>query len=370
MIRIMAGKPATNCHVCASSQTGAVLLLGSETRRDDGPWVFVRQDKSYALCRACHQTVAAVAQSASLGTDASILGLPSGHQVSKHPGYCDYCDGRLDDKSFGLDILGNERETSGRTSKHAGAVVRQRLCISCGRWWISTLVGASYRSLEGPMGGWLADGETDAVAAFLSSRDRATLRTTLEAMGAAVLTLNALSERTDVPIFVRAGRPDRARTLVASLGRLARQTIVVSTVDSTEDARQALLAGAVDLLPEPLTPNQVAGALDRIRSRWSQSRSAATGLLVLGDDVPTSKYGLTATDFDFVSEEKTLLVNYLGLRRIVRGFDYVGVRDGRLAARIYASPDDVNGVRERLSDVLGLEATVRGVATEEPAKAA
>ena len=348
------------------------MLLGSETRRDGGPWVFVKQDKSYLLCAACHPGIAAVAQSASSGSLKDVaLGMPSGSVTAKRPGHCDYCDSELGEKSYGLDLLANRRETIARVNKHPGAVMRQRLCISCGRWWIATmrdpslLTGASLRRLEGPPGGWLGERVLDAVAPFLARHDLATLEQTLAAMGSKIRPLQALAEEGEFAIFVRAGRRDRAGHLVDSLGKRTRQSIVVASADSLDDAKQALLAGAADLLAEPLTPNQIAGALDRLGTGWTRSRSSATGLPVLDESLPVMKYGLPAADLDFDGDAKLTVASYLSVRRFLRGFDYVGIRHGRVGARVYANPRDLPRIEDRLSEVLGVEVAVRPVVQVE-----
>ncbi len=368
----MAANPSPDtCHICASSRPDAVLLLSSETRRGDGPWVFVRQDKAYDLCTGCHVAVARVSQAASTGGEDHVaLGVPAGQAETKRAGFCDYCDAMLGDCSFGLDIVANRRRSAARMSKHSGTVVRQRICLACARWWIATmrdpssLVGAGLRRLEGPYGGWLGDLSSDAVAAFLSKRDLGVLRDTLAAGGFEVLPLDALAKGGGHPIFLRAGRRDRARSLVASLGREARRVILVAMPDSIEDARKALLAGATDLLAEPLTPNQIAGALERLGSGWAHHRSSASGLPVLEDTLPASRFGLPATDLDFEAGENGVLANYLAVRKFVRGFDYVGVRHHNVAARVYAAEEDAEHIRDRLAEVLGVAVTMTPVAQE------
>jgi hypothetical protein len=52
---------------------------------------------------------------------------------------------------------------------------------------------------------------------------------------------------------------------------------------------------------------------------------------------------------------------YLSLRRMLRGFDFVGLHGGAVTARVYASSENVPGIAERLRDILGVEPNTRPI---------
>ena len=375
----MAANERRLCHLCAGSNPTAQLSLGSEARQDNGQWVFVKAIYAYGLCERCHHLVAAIAQGAasSLRTDDELpLGVPGSQSNVKRSGNCDYCDGELGDISTGLDIVPDRHHPIGRVSRKAGSMFRQRLCPGCTRWWVATfhdptaITGHSRRALEGESGGWIGHRSADVLPVYLSRRDTTTLERTLVSMGTQLLSPTTVKESEKPAFFVRAGRRDRARSFVTASRPRARRCVVVAAFDSLEDARQALLAGAADLLAEPLTPNQIAGALDRLGSGWALARDSRTGIPVLGDAVPASFYGLPATDLSFGDASEPPLVTYLSLRRMLRGFDYVGFHDGAITARVYASPDNVPHIVDRLSDILGVVPGIAAVATQAAEQAA
>jgi hypothetical protein len=352
------------CHLCAVSSATGQFLLGAETRRENGQWVFVKNLHDYSLCDACYWLVAGVAQRAASsmpGATELPLGVPRSESTVKRAGYCDYCDGELGDESVGVELVTDRRQVVGRVSRHVGTMLWQRICHGCARWWSAALrdaasiTGRSHRSLEGAPGGWIGRQPADVLPVSLSKRDRETLETTLRSMGTRVLDSGSLAESERPTFFVRAGRRDRARTFVAASRPRARRCVVVAALDSLEDARQALLEGAADLLAEPLTPNQIAGALDRLGTGWANARDSRTGIPLLGDGIPQTFYGLPATDLTFGAAAEPPLFMYLSLRRMLRGFDFVGLHGGAVTARVYASSENVPGIAERLRDILGVE---------------
>jgi hypothetical protein len=359
-----------HCDLCGASKAAGQLLLGAELRGEGAQWQFVKNLCDYALCDACYWLVAGVAQGAASSMPGAVtlpLGAPRSESSVKRPGYCDYCDGALGDESIGIELVTDHRRMVRRIYRHTGTMVRQRVCAGCARWWIAALrdptalTGRGRRALEGAAGGWIGQRPIDVVPVHLSQADATTLEQTVVSMGTSVLSLSETGQPGKHACFVRAGRRESAAGFVAASRARARHTIVVAALDALEDAREALLAGAADLLAEPLTPNQIAGALDRLGTGWAKARDSRTGIPVPGDGLPQALWGLPGADLVFADAPEPPLVTYLGLRRMLRGFDFVGLREGAVTARVYALNENVQGIAERLGGIMGVAPVVQPV---------
>lgn len=358
------GLDSEACSSCGSSRVAGVLVFRRETPKASAAWLSVEQVAAHSLCRSCFDWAADLMHAATGGASAmrGMLGVPfgAGHELDEL--HCNYCAAVLRNEAFALDLVPSGREFV-RTSlfKHVGDIRQQRICRQCYGWWVTALRdsaalrGTSARAAEGPVGGWISTVGADAVGVYLLERDAFVLAETLQVMGHgfAPIAPHDVRKFAGHVFFVTAGRRDRATVVVSQLPEEARPgVIVIARPDCLADAGEALRAGAGDFLASPLSPQQIAGAFQRICDpHLPARRGARTGLPLYAAAAPRSAHTLRVVPGPNDDPRLTALL----LRRFLRGYDRLGEDvDGSLLAMLGDCPEAaVDGIIQRLQPVLG-----------------
>lgn len=376
--------PPTNrpCVACGRRDEHGEVGLQRETVTGEGEWERSKERDVYPLCGPDWDWVVDLARRVSSGAAESRLGVPS-RETTAATGLpaCDHCQARLGEQAVALEIAPSRRAIA-IGARRGLDTWNYRLCGQCAAWWRATLYDSSAvrmqstRQREGASGGWLSSTAMDVVAIGLGSRDSSTLRTVVEAEGQRYYRLrtNELSrlvQWTGAAIFVGASGAGRAGRVVAALpSALCAQTVVVGRGDAIDDVRQALLAGAADMLAWPLSPQQIAGAIDRLKDPPQVGGGdESTGLAVLRQGFPIhggpGHLLRIAPPGDTGPMEAALL-----LRRFLRGYDVVGCDGaGALAAVVACEAAHLEAVGNRVRAILGEATAVDVVDTAEGAAA-
>lgn len=360
-----------SCHICQADSDGGSLAATSEVRNAGG-WNPVFSLTQVSLCYDHYAAFIALTDlvtTGARGVGEPILGIPMRDTtVALEVDHCDACQATLAEQAATVELVPEAQAyRRGSRTRREGAMRRLRVCRQCLAWWRSILedssaiTGEGTRALEGPTGGWLRFGASDAVAHALRPRDLAILAATVETDdGRFRYSPGRPVVRPGEVLFLGAGKRDRATTIVSALEPAIRQRVaLVAHVDQLHDASRALRAGASELLASPLSPQQVNGALLRINRANRYRRDPATGLPILG--APAADFGQACLSFVLsASGGMEVLENALLARRFLRGYDEVGC-DGRgnLAIHVYADPAMQEALGGRLTRLLGRRTQVR-----------
>lgn len=375
------------CAICGDRNEAAELSLGREhlLPGSNHP-ASLGAVQRYPLCAADFEWAAGLVERSGRGLapGETPLGMPVREAVAVSPGQqCGGCNATIGAETGVLDLVPSSRErAAGPLRRHSGRIYQLRLCRQCRAWWETTLRDSSAvrgdgtRAWEGPSGGWLAATRADVATLGLGARDEETIAATVGAVGRSSQRLHyedlAKLEQPPGTLFIGANRAGRASRIVARLPNAFRRvSVVVGRPDSLDDLAEALRAGAGDFLSWPLSPQQVAGAIDRAHQAGpGEARDSETGLAVIADGLSIHKrpaHRLTAT----LPGGMDLLEGALLARRFLRGYDRVGLSaSGDLAFAIPCELEHLPRVMERIELVLGEGARVwegdppRAAATE------
>ena len=323
-------------------------------------------DRDYALFTRCADTA--------MGGDSGvpILGLPlRGTSGSLAPNFCDSCQSELPEQAVSLEFVPLAQLLKGWSrTRREGALRRLRLCRLCLGWWRTSiahphhLTGTSVRKQEGPGGGWLSQSHGNAVTFALRPRDSSVVATTMAADQAQHrVAQSAIRLAAGELALVGAGKRGRAAAFVRALPLpMRRRVVVVAHLDQVADAREALLAGASELLASPLSPQQVVGAFVR-GDAWPQPEKDPQSGLPIYSKAKVNR-DATYLQFSVPSESpRQLLELALLARRSVRGYDVVGT-DGKGEICLWLMAESANAQRitERLALVFGKQLRFLGAA--------
>ena len=285
---------------------------------------------------------------------------------------CDFCAIPLGEEAYAVDVMPYRGQfVRGFVYRHAGTVRQYRLCLGCWSWCRSLVFddsaarGVSFRRDTGPIGSWLAPVAYDASAAFLSADDEHVLRTALDGMGRWCSVLGPAAARQfagrpNEVLFINGSAKGRANELLQAIGPAgARRTVVLGRIDAMSDICTALGEGAGDFVISPLTPDQVAGAFERISQEdRTEGHDELTGLPIYrrvpgAYGQPCQVIAVTVGPSDDLRQTAWLL------RRFLRGYDRVGASvDRGLEAHVYCPDEALRRVLERLRTLLGTHAKV------------
>lgn len=357
------------CAICGDRNEAAELSLGREQTIAGKHPASLGAVQRFPLCAADFEWAAGLVERSGRGLapGETPLGMPVREAVAVSPGQqCGGCNSTIGAETGVLDLVPSSRERAvGPLRRHSGRIFQLRLCRQCRAWWETTLRDSSAvrgdgtRAWEGPSGGWLAATRADVATLGLGARDEETIAATVGAVGRSSQRLHfedlAKLEQPPGTLFIGANRAGRASRTIARLpSAFRRVSVVVGRPDSLDDLAEALRAGAGDFLSWPLSPQQVAGAIDRAhQSGPGEARDAETGLAVITDGLSIHKrpaQRLTAT----LPADMDLLEGALLARRFLRGYDRVGLStSGDLSFAIPCEREHLAGVMERLEVVLG-----------------
>jgi len=380
----MIERAEATCAVCSDAQDGGELVVRKELRRADGSWASNSAIATYRLCATHFEWAHSLLWTSTAGYSAGglTLGIPMRDRGDiAQAGACDSCGSLLPSEAFGIDLVPNGQVFVRRSLfRHAGAIRQHRVCRHCQAWWVATFDddsaarGTSHREGEGPQGNWFATCASDTQSVDLTARDGAVLATTVYAAGKQNTPCDPGDADAAEPgvLFLGAGRRDRASRIVARLTPAQRRrTVIVCRPDGIDDAHEALKLGAADLLASPLSPQQVAAAIDRIGLPVRPTaRDAATGLPVYGN--PMNLYGHGGSVIEVQPpKNEDVRVTALLLRRYLRGYDLVG-SDGKGAvnAMVFCPPEFIDTVAGRLHRIIGERARVKVLSRAKPASTA
>ena len=292
---------------------------------------------------------------------------------------CEVCHSTLDERpAFGIVLASNEPGLApAPLARLRQQHVQHRVCANC-LDWLRDVVDqesasrwANRRGADDPRGGMPVDVRYRVVSVGLSLEDEELLREIVAELGYRyVESAENLPTNSEVVRFVAASEDGLATAVANSLPITERvRTVVVSDAATLADAVEALRLGAADLLASPLSRQQISGQFDRLADPFAvSSRDEKTGL-------PSywrrSRFGLSCWELDVTPAPGSgPLETFLVLRRFLRGYDRIGVRDdGTLPTMVYCSDDHIEGVVQRMRRLLG-PATQITIAGRAPADGA
>ena len=356
------------CRMCFGASIGGDIMFRKEIRRGFS-WVSNQALETYPLCAECFPWASGVISMVvrGEGADSGLLGVPFPQaDLQDSAEICSYCRRELKTEAVGTDVVPTRRDFVRHSlSRHVGGIQQHRLCNECYHWTRSILEdssamkGASNRAAEGPSGNWLATADFHAFGVGLLKRDEFVLQQTVEGSGRhferRMVSSCVVPEDGETVLFVGAGRGQRTAGLIGSQTPMQKtRTVIVARSDAAPDAFAAMLEQAGDLLVSPLSPQQVAGAFDRLRDpRAIRGRDAATGLPRYRVD--ETRFGMPAHQIS-VSLHKGVTIQEAAIyaRRYLRGYDRVGVdAQGDLRLQVYCPSENVPLVLKRLASLAG-----------------
>ncbi|MGE3075006.1 MAG: response regulator [Dehalococcoidia bacterium] len=166
-------------------------------------------------------------------------------------------------------------------------------------------------------------------------------------------------------LFVGCNGGDKASRFVTSLPPgLRARVVLVARWDSLEELSAGLKAGAGDFVMSPLTPQSVAGAIDRIAVPVASDRHTS-GLPMLTDK--QARYGYGQQLLSLREKRNSSIIQRAAMARLsVRGYDRVGILpSGEVGVATYCERARVEEVRRRLEFLLGPTSEVAVASTTE-----
>ena len=364
------------CKLCGSSQVFGELAAHAEIKNSEKSWMHLRTVWQAPMCQACFEWTAEIARDMVTGEGSAAqmltrpVGLKSG---TRGPLTCDGCGAEHGERSWILEHVPFKRVRVSRArQRHDGALGRYRLCDQCRLWWRVTIEDSSaarmssFRRGEGSVGEWLDAPARDAIAVSLDRRDASVLQTTVTTMGYSFVDLTERLSEIELGSGLNVMFADAA-WLAPVLNRFPteslREVIVIARTDTLPQACQAMANGVTDVLASPVSPQQIVGAIARMRTAPMFARHPECGLRIYPGPVP--KFGMPAILLKMPGAESDLPSNYLRLRRFLRGYDGIGVDEaGTLVANVLAPASRAQAIVDRLSLIIGdsLKIEVAGTA--------
>ncbi len=362
----------------------AQVVVSLEGRSDAGRWAAVGVPETWPLCQAHWAWWEERLRSALNGHTPGQwqLGVPGRLENSRlHPNLCDTCVTRHGTAAWSFEILPRLEQIRKLNIRPLGPARKVRLCRHCAMWWRLQIregrppEARAVRAVEGESGSWLQQANSDVLAFGLQERDMEVLAKTVETTGnsfAETLTpLDTLRQHPDAVLFVGAmGWLGQAFRQLQPVER--RRIVLVSGPDGAEETERALLRGAGDFLASPLSPQQVAGAFQRVLARPLTQRHPTNGLPVLSSQ-PRSDWGQPAQVFEiYLPPGFDAMPTALLLRRFLRGYDDIGSDGGDgLRVFVYCPDAAVERVLARLRGLVESPAlvTYRGSSREASSRA-
>ncbi|MCC6381965.1 MAG: hypothetical protein IT304_05615 [Dehalococcoidia bacterium] len=357
----------SRCDLCATTGVAMTISVRTEGRTTRGGWGSGGVGQMQARCSACYRRVAGILALAGAAAAArpDLLGMPFSRVMLPDDRHCDYCNAELAGEATIVEVA----PTRTSVSTVRPRMREQRLCRLGSAWVRLALAEPSgERGIrpepEGAPGGWLSERTCAVATVALLPRDDETVRLCGEAMGCRVDIVDCAGglhtvARQDGLILVGAGKRDRATEIVAALPASERRRVaIVARTDQLVDAATALRVGAGDLLVSPLTPQQVAGAMDRLLDgSFGRERDAITGLPLAGP--PRPRYGMDCQQIRVKAPLGEELLTALLLKRFTRGYDRLFAGPGsELLLQVYCPREDVGAVVRRLEFVCGEQVVV------------
>ncbi len=356
----------TNCQMCETAAPTVELGFGREVLTTETLWHPVAALGRADLCDQCAVWFGELMQTAAngRGDPQGRLGIPARGPARRNGGNdCDYCQASLRGVAIAVDLVPGSASTQAGRSRHTVAIRHQRLCGYCAAWLQSVvhdpsaMRGASARQAEGPMGVWRSLIGASAATSRLSAMDSMVVATTVEANGFQSIELpvsrmpDALRE--GYVGFVGPGERSSEQLIQRLPAELSARVAVVAHTDGLEDAVAAMRAGAAEFLASPLSPQQVAGAIDRLLgAAQATGRGPLLGLPKYQGQI-SDGYGVALPIAIRLLKPEHAAMAALLLRRFIRGYDRVGEDGaGGLRAMVYCPPADLPLVVARLAPLL------------------
>ncbi len=374
--------------MCGSATVGGDVMFRKEVLRGSS-WASNQPLETYQLCAQCFPWASSIITMAARGegNERGLLGMPIPQSVTPvtplGAGSCGYCRRELKVEAVGMDVVPTRRDFVRRSlSRHAGSIQQQRLCSACYYWTRSVLEdssamrGASSRQAEGPSGNWLSTADFDASGAGLLRQDEFVLQQTVIASNRQYTHLHpsggTVRSGPSEVLFVGSGPRGCATSILQAQSAASQaRTVVVTTADSASDGFHALVLGAADLLVSPLSPQQIAGAFDRLKDPSAVlERDPATGLARYRID--RWRFGMPAHQISVsLFRGVTIVEGAIYARRYLRGYDRVGVdADANLLLQVYCPADHLELILHRLQSLAGAKGEFKIVATKGQSRAA
>lgn len=334
------------CALCGNRTIVAQVVVSLEARSDAGRWKAAGDPETWALCPRHWAWWEERMRAALNGHSAGQwqLGVPGRPESTRlHPNLCDTCVSRHGSAAWSIEVLPGIEQLRKLNMRPLGPARKVRLCRHCAMWWRLHIrdgqppESRNVRAVEGESGSWLQQANADAVAFGLHERDMEVLAKTVETTGKTwhetMTPFEALQQQPGAVLFVGAsGWMGQSFHQLQPADR--RRVVLVTGPDGSDEAQKALLRGAGDFLVRPISPQQIAGAFQRVLARPQAARHHSHGLPVLPPN-PRSDWGQPAQVFDvYVPPGIDVMSTALLLRRFLRGYDDIGC-DGGDSLRLY-----------------------------------
>ncbi len=357
---------STPCQVCGSTLCAAEVTFSREVLTAETVWHPVASLGQASLCEDCAGWFGELMQTAAVGQGDTRgrLGIPTRSSAARTAeNGCDYCHSGLGGVAFAVDVVPFTAGGAARGPRRALPIRHQRLCGYCAAWLQSVMydpsamLGQSDRRDEGPMGVWRSVQVSNVATCRLGTMDNLVVATTIGANGLTPVEVDAARMPDALQAghvgFMGAGGREAERLVRRLAPNLLAKLAVVAHVDGLDDAFAAMRAGAADFLASPLSPQQVAGSVDRLMSGVPQTeRGPLLGLPVYRGPIRDG-YGTALPIVVRLLKPEHAPMAALLLRRFVRGYDRVG-EDGErnLRALIYCPADHLPFVVGRLTPLM------------------
>lgn len=345
------------CALCGNETVVARVVLSLETRGDSLKWTATGEPETWPLCPAhwawWEEHLRSALNGPGAGRQLGVPGRPDGSQ-RLHPNLCDTCVSRHGRAAWSFEVLPRGEQLRKLNMRALGSSRKVRLCRHCAMWWrLQVREGRSpeardVRTLEGESGSWLQQANADVLSFGLQERDTEVLAKSVEATGnhftETLAPLDTLRLLPEAMLFVGAmGWPRQAFQQMKPTER--RRVVCVSGPDHAEETKQALLRGAGDFLASPISPQQVAGAFQRVLARPPLHRHPSSGLPVFAAQ-PRADWGQPAQAFEIYLPPGLFdaMPTALLLRRFLRGYDDIG-SDGGDGLRVFVYCPDAAAER-------------------------
>ncbi|HEY5476095.1 MAG TPA: hypothetical protein VIK11_05190 [Tepidiformaceae bacterium] len=362
------------CDRCGTMPLYGEFLVRSEVHRNDRLWATSKTMERHGLCRPCFDRITGACSAAAQGLeDPSWPGLPA--PVDAAPSdyaHCNFCRSALAPQAYGIDLVPMTTEFVRRSLyRHHGSIQQHRICRQCYTWCLTLIHedpevrGQSARAYESGFANWYQQVARDVWASGLIERDEAVVWNACHGAGRDFVRI-ALADTRFLPhdpsrvVFIEAGQGRTVRAIRALPESARSRVIIVARPDTIEEAMDGMVLGAGDVTVSPLSPEQVAGSLERVADLSQRKRHAGTGLTIYPDNEPGA-HGLPSNTLAVgLERHDTPRGAFLRLRRFLRGYDRVGVdAEGNLRVVVYCPCEYAPRVSERIQMFLGDGTTVR-----------